>query len=74
MKNCYIVDGTYIEEKYQMNSGKEFYMGSDKEEALRIYNVLINKIEPEFSELTEGIIYSHFFINGTDMEDTNGND
>jgi hypothetical protein len=72
MVNCYIVDGVNFNEEYQMNSGKEFYMGSDKTEALKIYNILINKIEPEYSELTEGINYLKFYINGTDMEEING--
>lgn len=44
--------------------GKEFYFGTSQAEAEHIYDVLHNQIEPEYSELTDGIEYTDFYFNG----------
>lgn len=62
MAKWYTVDG--YGEKGGISIGREFYMGTSQDDAERIYNVLKNKLEPEYSELTQGIEYDNYFLNG----------
>jgi hypothetical protein len=62
MKKYYTVDG--YGEKDGLSIGREFYMGTSLGDAEHIYNVLRNKLEPEYSELTQGVEYNNYFLNG----------
>jgi hypothetical protein len=59
-EKCYIVDG--YGHDGTIRYGKEFYMGDDPAEAQRIYDILANKTEPEYTELTGGVSYDGFFM------------
>ena len=57
---CYIVDA--YGHNGNSRDGEEFYMGTNIGEANRIYNILANKIEPEYTELTDGVNYDGVFL------------
>ena len=62
MEKWYTVDG--YGEQNGTNIGKEFYMGTSLSDAEHIYNVLNDKLEPEYSEITQGVEYTKFSLNG----------
>ena len=60
MEKYYTVDG--YGHKDGISYGKEFYMGTSLTDAEHIYDVLQNKLEPEYTELTNGVEYNQFYI------------